>query len=175
MSAIDLAILGIILEKAQGAYDIQKDVEAHHFSRWTRISTPSVYRKVRELEEKGYLRSDRIRGERASEKAVYSITEAGRAYFGHLMELHALKEIPIQFDFNVVIANLGRLDRGDALRLIGRLRENIEASRRQCAAYASEYADIPLFGRTIFEQQWMLYEAILDWLDTFEGQLRDEG
>ena len=38
MSSIDLVILGIVLEKPQSAYDIQKDVEYHHFSRWTKIS-----------------------------------------------------------------------------------------------------------------------------------------
>ena len=42
MSSIDLVILGIVLEKPQSAYDIQKDVEYHHFSRWTKISIPSM-------------------------------------------------------------------------------------------------------------------------------------
>ena len=49
MSSIDLVILGIVLEKPQSAYDIQKDVEYHHFSRWTKISVPSIYRKVLQL------------------------------------------------------------------------------------------------------------------------------
>ena len=53
MSSIDLVILGIVLEKPQSAYDIQKDVEYHHFSRWTKISVPSIYRKVLQLSEKG--------------------------------------------------------------------------------------------------------------------------
>lgn len=30
MSSIDLAIIGIVLEKPQSAYDIQKDVEYHN-------------------------------------------------------------------------------------------------------------------------------------------------
>ena len=53
MSSIDLVILGIVLEKPQSAYDIQKDVEYHHFPRWTKISVPSIYRKVLQLSEKG--------------------------------------------------------------------------------------------------------------------------
>ena len=32
---------------------------------------------------------------------------------------------------------------------------------------------IPLVGRTIFEQQ-LLYRALLEWLDHFEGQLLEE-
>ena len=58
MSSIDLVILGIVLEKPQSAYDIQKDVEYHHFPRWTKISVPSIYRKVLQLSEKGYLHSN---------------------------------------------------------------------------------------------------------------------
>lgn len=57
MSSIDLVILGIVLEKPQSAYDIQKDIEYHNFSRWTKISIPSVYKKVLQLKEKGYLTS----------------------------------------------------------------------------------------------------------------------
>ena len=49
MSSIDLVILGIVLEKPQSAYDIQQDVDAHHFSRWTKISTTSVYRRVLQI------------------------------------------------------------------------------------------------------------------------------
>ena len=49
MASIDLVILGIVLEKPQSAYEIQKDVEYHHFSRWTKVSVPSIYRKVRQL------------------------------------------------------------------------------------------------------------------------------
>lgn len=37
MSSIDLVILVIVLEKPQSTYDIQKDIEYHNFSRWTKI------------------------------------------------------------------------------------------------------------------------------------------
>lgn len=84
MSSIDLVILGILMEGPRSAYDIQKDVEYHHFPRWTKISTPSVYKKVLQLKERGYLASDMVKGERLAEKAVYSVTESGRAYFNGL-------------------------------------------------------------------------------------------
>ena len=70
MSSIDLVILGIVLEKPQSAYDIQKDVDYHHFSRWTKISLPSVYRKVIQLNEKGYLKSDIVKGDKFADKCI---------------------------------------------------------------------------------------------------------
>ena len=69
MSSIDLVILGIVLEKPQSAYDIQKDVEYHHLSRWTKISVPSIYRKVLQLSDKGYLQSDIVKGDKFADKA----------------------------------------------------------------------------------------------------------
>lgn len=173
MSSIDLAILGIVLERPQSAYEIQKDVEYHHFSRWTRISVPSVYRKVLQLQEKGYLQSGVVKGDRFADKAVYSVTEKGRAYFEQLMRDCASGQVPLLFDFNAVIANLNKLDRDMALDLIGRLRSSILASARSNEEYAAEFAEIPLVGRTIFEQQRLLYNALLAWLDTFESQYKE--
>ena len=73
MSSIDLVILGIVLEKPQSAYDIQKDVEYHHFSRWTKISVPSIFGKVLQLSEKGNLKSDIVKGDKFADKAINKV------------------------------------------------------------------------------------------------------
>lgn len=170
MSSIDLAILGMVLEKSQSAYDIQKDVDYHHFPKWTKISVPSIYRKVIALTEKGYLQSDTVKGERFADKAVYSITDKGRVYFGQLMRDYADQPIPLLFDFNVVIANLNKMDKGNALELVRRLRNNIEVSLNATEECAAQYAEIPLVGRTIFDQQRRLYLSLAEWLNDFERE-----
>ncbi len=172
MSSIDLVILGIVLEKPQSAYDIQKDVDYHHLYRWTKISVPSIYRKVIRLSERGYLQSNIVKGNRFADKAVYSITEEGRSYFEQLMDAYVSEPVPLLFDFNVVIANLNKMDKEKALDLVAKLRDNIVASAKSNDECAVDYADIPLVGRTIFEQQRLLYRSLLEWLDTFESQYR---
>ena len=174
MSSIDLVILGIVLEKPQSAYDIQKDIEYHNFSRWTKISIPSIYKKVLQLKEKGYLTSDVVKGERFAEKAIYSITDAGRAYFETLMDTIAEQNVPLTFDFNVVITNLNKMDQPHAQALVSKLRKSILASAEKNEGYARQYADIPLVGRTIFDQQRLLYRALLEWLDSFSAQFSEE-
>ena len=171
MSSIDLVILGIVLEKPQSAYDIQKDVEYHHFSRWTKISVPSIYRKVLQFSEKGYLQSDIVKGDKFADKAIYSITDQGRAYFKELMASYAAGPVPLLFDFNVVITNLHK---AEALELVSALRRSIQSSAESNEGYAREFTHIPLVGRTIFEQQQFLYRALLEWLDHFEGQFLKE-
>jgi len=174
MSSIDLAILGMVLEKPQSAYDLQKDVDYHQFSRWTKISVPSIYRKVIQLNEEGYLQCNIVKGDKFGDKAVYSITEKGRVYFEELMNTYANQQVSFLFDFNVVITNLNKIGKEQALDLVKKLRNSITASAKSNDEYAAKYADIPLVGRTIFEQQRMLYHTLLKWLDTFESQFRED-
>ena len=172
MAAIDLVILGMILERPRSAYDLQKDVEYHHFSRWTRISVPSVYRKVLELRTRGYLQSDTVKGERFADKTVYSITDAGRAYFHEEMAACAARGAPLLLDCNVMVTNLNKVDREEAFALLATLRERIRASAADNERYAAEFADIPLVGRTIFDQQRLVCEALMKWLDGLEDALK---
>jgi len=172
MSPIDLAILGMVLEKPQSAYDLQKDVDYHQFPRWTRISVPSIYRKVIQLNKEGYLQCAMVKGDKYADKAVYSITEKGRVYFEELMNYYAGQQVSFLFDFNLVITNLNKMDKKNALDLVSKLRNSIIASAQSNDEYAAEYADIPLVGRTIFEQQRLLYHSLLEWLDTFESQFK---
>ena len=109
---------------------------------------PSVYRKVLELKKKGYLESRSVKGERFSDKTVYAITDTGRKYFHEEMAACA--------------------SRGATLR------ERIRTSAADNERYAAEFADIPLVGRTIFDQQRLVYEALLKWLDGLEAALEKE-
>ena len=121
-----------------------------------------------------YLQSDIVKGDKFADKAIYSITDQGRAYFKELMASYAAGPVPLLFDFNVVITNLNKMDKVEALELVSALRQSIQSSAESNEGYAREFTDIPLVGRTIFEQQQLLYRALLEWLDHFEGQFLKE-
>ena len=40
--------------------------------------------------------------------------------------------------------------------------------------YLTEYANIPLVGKTIIEQQGLLYKTLLEWLNTFREQFEKD-
>ncbi len=170
MSLIDLIILGIVSEKPQSAYDIQKDVEYHHLDRWTKISTPSIYKKVITLKEKNYLTTDVVKNGKFAEKSIYSITNKGIEYFQELMEKYSDQEITIPINFNVVISNLNKIPKPKALELINKIRNNIIKAQENNKKYTELYSDIPLTGRTIFKQQEALYSSLLDWMSEFETE-----
>ena len=81
MATIDLIVLGILKKEPMGAYDIQKLVEYRNISKWVKISTPSIYKKAIQLEEKGFIKGEIVKEGKMPEKAVYSLTDEGEKEF----------------------------------------------------------------------------------------------
>ena len=106
MATIDLIVLGMLKKQPLSAYDIQKLVEYRNISKWVRISTPSIYKKVIQLEEKRLLQSVPMRENNMPEKAVYSLTASGEQEFERLMGELSAQPIRMFLDFNAVIVNL---------------------------------------------------------------------
>ena len=94
------------------------------------------------------------------------------SWFDHRGE-YKTDEFKAEFD-EVVITNLNKMDKVEAMELVSTLRQSIQSSAELNEGYAQEFADIPLVGRTIFEQQQLLYNALLEWLKHFEGQFLQE-
>ena len=94
MATIDLIVLGMLKKEPMSAYDIQKLVEYRNISKWVKISTPSIYKKTIQLEEKGLIRGEVVKEGKMPEKAVYSLTEAGESEFQRLMfEISSFPEL----------------------------------------------------------------------------------
>jgi len=68
MSAIDLILLGSLYQGKKSAYDLQKQVEARNLSRWVKIGSYTVYKKVVQYEKKGYVSSETVKNGNMPEK-----------------------------------------------------------------------------------------------------------
>lgn len=170
---IDLMILGILMEKPQSAYDIKKDIELHHLDRWCKISVPSVYKKVIRLNEMGLLQASSAAGKKFADKTIYTITEAGVAYFRQHMTDLSLREPYAFFDCNVLISNITKLPREDGLELIENLRQKLAKARESCQNWKEEFSDIPFNGRAIIDQQLAVYQTLADWLNDFAEEFTE--
>ena len=84
------------------------------------------------------------------------------------MEECAGAQVAFLLDLNVMVTNLNKLEKEEGLRLLGLLRQSLTASAHSNRLYAQQFKDIPLVGRTVFEQQELLYAALERWLDDFE-------
>ena len=167
MATIDLIVLGILKRESLSAYDIQKLVEYRNISKWVKISTPSIYKKVLQLEEKGFIKSRIEKEGKMPEKAVYTLTDSGKSQFEKLMIEISLKPIHIFLDFNAVIVNLDGLSRENQKVCLANIEDNIKTLK----AYLEENEnlkknapEIPKTGIAVLEQQLILIQAIETWI-----------
>ena len=167
MATIDLIVLGILKKEPMSAYDIQKLVEYRKISKWVKISTPSIYKKAIQLEEKGLIRGEIVKEGKMPEKAIYSLTEAGE--FERLMFEISAKPINIFLDFNAVIVNLDSLPPEKQKSCIAEIQENISVLKSYLEDNIREKENtpsIPETGMAVLRQQYVLVEAIQAWISS---------
>ncbi len=167
MATIDLIVLGMLKKEPMSAYDIQKLVEYRNISKWVKISTPSIYKKVIQLEEKGLIKGDIIKEGKMPEKAVYSLTDAGEKEFERLMLEIAANPIHIFLDFNAVIVNLDSLPLETQKSCVANIEKNVKTLKAYLVENIHEKENIPEIpetGKAVLRQQFVLAEAIEKWI-----------
>lgn len=174
MATIDLIVLGMLKDDALSAYDIQKLVEYRNISKWVKISTPSIYKKVIQLEEKGYVKSSIVKEGKMPEKAVYSLTEAGEEEFVRLMSDISSKPVRIFLDFNAVVVNIDKLPAQNRNLCLTQIEENVKSLK----AYLEENIDmkennarIPETGKAVLQQQYILVQTIETWIASLKENI----
>ena len=175
MSTIDLIILGSLCQNPKSAYDLQKQIEARNLSRWVKIGSFTVYKKVVQYETKGYVTSKTEKNGNMPEKTIYTITPMGEKTFKELMLKFSLTETRVFLDFNAVIVNLALLDDNAASECLTNIRNSIHNTKMQISEQLPVHKDIPIYGQTILEQQAMLLEVLEKWEESFEQQLIEKG
>lgn len=156
------------------AYDIQKLVEYRNISKWVKISTPSIYKKVIQLEEKGYITSHIEKDGKMPEKAVYSLSEAGKQEFEKLMVEISCKPINIFLDFNAVVVNLESMTKESQKECLDNIENNMKVLKtylEKNIALKESVDDIPATGMAVLQQQYMLAKAIEEWICTLKKSL----
>ena len=173
MATIDLIVLGILKKEALSAYDIQKLVEYRNISKWVKISTPSIYKKVIQLEEKGLVTSSTVKEGKMAEKAVYSLTDAGQQEFEKLMMEIACQPIHLFLDFNAVIVNLDSLSPQKQKECLESIENNVQILKSYLAEnirIKKDVPEIPLTGMAVLQQQFVLAQTIEAWIKSLKEQ-----
>lgn len=169
MATIDLIVLGILKKEPMSAYDIQKLVEYRNISKWVKISTPSIYKKTIQLEQKGLIKGSIVKEGKMPEKVIYSLTEAGEKAFEKLMFDISSEPIHIFLDFNAVIVNLDSLPLEKKKMCIDSIQEKIKELKsylEQNIREKENMPEIPATGMAVLQQQFVLVEAIEMWIDS---------
>ena len=174
MATIDLIVLGILKKESLSAYDIQKIVEYRNRSKWVKISTPSIYKKVIQLEKKGFMKGDIVKEGNMAEKTVYSLTEQGEKQFEKLMLEIASKPVRIFLDFNAVIVNLDSLPKEKQKSCLTEIENNMKTLKgyiEENVSLKEHLPEIPKTGMAVLEQQLILAQALETWIEELKETL----
>ena len=178
MATIDLIVLGMLKKQSLSAYDMQKMVEYRNISKWVKISTPSIYKKVIQLEEKGLITSRTEKDGKMPEKAVYSLTDAGREEFERLMLEISCKPIRIFLDLNAVIVNLESMTPQRQRECLDNIEHNIHVLKthlEENIALKEKDPAIPAAGMAVLQQQFLLVQAIEGWIAELKKGSTEQG
>lgn len=128
ISNIEVAVLGLICEKPMHGYEIEKTIEERSMRYWTEISLPSIYKVLKKLEDKGFIKSEIKLSKNNLSQKIYTATKSGR---------HAMKNSVIDILSNVEktiwridlgIANICLLSGEERQRSLAKYIESINAS-----------------------------------------------
>ena len=164
------AFKGMIKKKPQSAYELQKNIEYRNISRWVKISTPSIYKKVIQLEEKGYLVSETLKNGKMPEKTIYSITESGEKKFLSLMEENAGKAINVFLDFNAVIMNMDLVSDDLKAGLLDKIELSLDDMKKSLEVNIQNKPDISVIGKNILQQQYDISLILTEWIEKFKKE-----
>lgn len=174
MATIDLIVLGILRKESLSAYDIQKLVEYRKISEWVKISTPSIYKKVIQLEEKGYVKGRIVKEGKMPEKVVYSLTDSGIKQFEKLMISISNKQINMFLDFNAVIVNLMSISPKEQKLCLDNIENNLKRGKKclkENISLKCDLKEIPDVAKAVLYQQHALTESLLKWVNSLKEKI----
>lgn len=174
MSEIDVILLGLLKNEPQSAYDLQKNVNYRNISYWVKISTPSIYRNIKKLEEKRCIKGKAVKNRNMPEKIIYEITQEGDRYFQESLLLLSQKPVNIFLSLNAVILNLDYLAPEQQRHCMENMETQIRILREHIQKVQAERRSIPMKGQMIIQQQLQLARMLEAWLMEYRKLCEEE-
>jgi DNA-binding PadR family transcriptional regulator len=130
ISDIEAAILGLLCERPQYGYDIDRTIEDRGMRNWTQIGFSSIYYVLKRLEKSGMITSGIEAVEGKPSRRNYTITEEGRKAMQEKVRT-VLSTCPkLVSPFDLGIANIGLLGRDEAMACLQRHVESLDQRAR---------------------------------------------
>lgn len=107
ISDLEAAILGLLYDKSQHGYQLEKTIEGWGMRNWTQIGFSSIYYVLKKLENKKLVTSKMVKVEGKPARKVFTITDLGKKTMKtKLIELLSWnKKIISPFDLGLAYLN----------------------------------------------------------------------
>jgi DNA-binding PadR family transcriptional regulator len=118
ISDIEAAILGLLCEKSQYAYDLDRTIEERGMRNWTQIGFSSIYYVLKRLERAGLIKGSLEAVQGKPSRRNFTITETGRKAMREKI-VSVLSSCPkLISPFDLGLANIGLLSPEEAVECL---------------------------------------------------------
>ena len=172
----EASLLGLLCEKPKHAYEIEMDIKERDMRYWTEISMSSVYKILKKLEERQFLKSKVGLSENHVAQRVYTVTEKGKNLFKEkLKELISAWQSPIH-PIDIGLANLNLLDKKESMDGLEKYADSIDKMIK-CYKELEKFlinSKCPLGNIQLATRRIYLLKGEKRWLSAFMEDLKDE-
>jgi DNA-binding PadR family transcriptional regulator len=176
ISDIEAAILGLLYEKPQYGYQLEKTIEAWGMRNWTPIGFSSIYYVLKKLEKKKLveLKVEKVEG-RPSRK-VFTITELGRQTMEEKIRYLLSWNKKLISPFDLGVAYLNYLQPPEVIACLesyiksaeGRIKF-LESSVKMQEELSAPYHVVALFSRPLAH-----LKTEMEWVEKFMEKIKKE-
>lgn len=175
MTGAELAILGLIAEKARHGYEIEQVIEQREMRQWTEIGFSSIYYLLKKLEKMGWVRSRfDPNNQQGPARKVYALTPEGYAAWRQAILDTLSIPAPYYDPFQLGLSSLPSVGKDDALDALRSRREKLGQTLAHVRARrTAAQNEAPTHVDALFDLSITRLDAEIRWLDHFIDRFND--
>ena len=173
----EASLLGLLCEKPKHAYEIEMDIKERDMRYWTEISMSSVYKLLKKLEERKFLKSEVKLSKNNVAQKIYSLTDQGKNLFKEKLKELVSTWQPSIHPVDIGLANLNLLNKQDAIKELNKYSESIDKMIK-CYIELEKFlmnSKCPLGNIQLATRRIYLLKGEKKWLNDFQEDFVNEG
>jgi hypothetical protein len=177
ISRTDLLLLGLLLDRPMHGYELYQQIRAEGIDGWFHVSGAGVYYSLGKMRDQGLVAETQQRGGRSARKAIFRLTERGRAGFFASLEAELACQRACYLDYDLAVYLMNKLPVDRAIpRLEERQAHLVGQVSKVQAAQASEQNN----GRSplklaILDHKLRFLEMERTWLADVVQRIQENG
>jgi len=171
MNNIEIAILGLLTERAMHGYELDAVVEDRGMRNWTEIGFSSIYSTFKKLEKREFVESRIEYGETLPPRKIYEVTEKGaREFRKEVKRILSSPKRPVS-EFDLGIANLPCVSKEEAISSLENYIKKLKKEKKELEELWEKQGgeSLPFFVAALFTRPIAHTEAELEWVEKFIG------
>ncbi|MCC6498198.1 MAG: helix-turn-helix transcriptional regulator [Propionibacteriaceae bacterium] len=173
ISAMDVALLGLLAERPMHPWEITKQVEYREMRTWTDLARSTVYKQLASLEARGLVRTeDEVASSRV--RRVHQLTPAGRAALaGGVTRLLGEPQYP-HWGIDIATYNLDAIPPAEAVAALDKYARTLRecsAGWSKLEAFLRDEEKCPPHRWALARRARAMIDGELRWIAEFRAEL----